>query len=99
LVADFDRVIDVTSNHQALRQNFIIENTPRSAATKGADKTNFRTQTIRQAGLIVKFAVSISAISSTSSFAFGAKRSRCARAMRSVSAVPKSRTFRRSRRA
>jgi len=35
--------------------------------------TNFRTQTIRQAGLIVAFAVSISAISSTSSFAFSAE--------------------------
>jgi hypothetical protein len=34
---------------------------------------NFRTQTIRQAGLIVAFAVSISAISSTSSFAFSAE--------------------------
>ncbi len=33
---------------------------------------NLRTQTIRQAGLIVAFAVSISAISSTSSFAFSA---------------------------
>ena len=35
--------------------------------------TNFRTQTIRQAGLIVAFAVSISAISSTASFAFSAE--------------------------
>ena len=35
--------------------------------------TNLRTQTIRQAGLIVAFAVSISAISSTSSFAFSAE--------------------------
>jgi len=35
--------------------------------------TNFRTKTIRQAGLIVAFAVSISAISSTSSFAFSAE--------------------------
>jgi hypothetical protein len=35
--------------------------------------TNFRTQTIRQAGLSVAFAVSISAISSTSSFAFSAE--------------------------
>ena len=35
--------------------------------------TNLRTQTIRQAGLIVVFAVSISAISSTSSFAFSAE--------------------------
>jgi hypothetical protein len=35
--------------------------------------TNFRTQTIRQAGLIMAFAVSISAISSTSSFAFSAE--------------------------
>ena len=35
--------------------------------------TNLVTQTIRQAGLIVAFAVSISAISSTSSFAFSAE--------------------------
>jgi hypothetical protein len=34
---------------------------------------NFRTQTIRQAGLIAAFAVSISAISSTASFAFSAE--------------------------
>ena len=35
--------------------------------------TNLRTKTIRQAGLIVAFAVSISAISSTASFAFSAE--------------------------
>jgi hypothetical protein len=35
--------------------------------------TNLRTKTIRQAGLIVAFAASISAISSTSSFAFSAE--------------------------
>jgi hypothetical protein len=35
--------------------------------------TNFRTKTIRQAGLIVAFAVSISAVTSTSSFAFSAE--------------------------
>jgi hypothetical protein len=35
--------------------------------------TTLRTQTIRQAGLIVAFAVSISALSSTSSFAFSAE--------------------------
>jgi hypothetical protein len=35
--------------------------------------TNLRTKTIRQTGLIVAFAVSISAISSTSSFAFSAE--------------------------
>ena len=35
--------------------------------------TNLRTQTIRKAGLIVAFALSISAISSTSSFAFSAE--------------------------
>jgi hypothetical protein len=35
--------------------------------------TNLRTQTIRQAGLMLAFAVSISALSSTSSFAFSAE--------------------------
>ena len=35
--------------------------------------TNLRTQTLRQAGLILAFAVSISALSSTSSFAFSAE--------------------------
>jgi hypothetical protein len=35
--------------------------------------TDLRTQTIRQAGLIVALAVSISAISSTASFAFSAE--------------------------
>ena len=35
--------------------------------------TTLRTQTIRQAGLILAFAVSISALSSTSSFAFSAE--------------------------
>jgi hypothetical protein len=35
--------------------------------------TNFRTKTIRQAGLIVAFAISISAVTSTSSFAFSAE--------------------------
>jgi hypothetical protein len=35
--------------------------------------TDLRTQTIRQAGLMLAFAVSISALSSTSSFAFSAE--------------------------
>ena len=35
--------------------------------------TNLRTQTIRNAGLIVAFAISISALTSTSSFAFSAE--------------------------
>jgi hypothetical protein len=35
--------------------------------------TTLRTQTIRQAGLILAFAVSISTLSSTSSFAFSAE--------------------------
>jgi len=35
--------------------------------------TTFRTQTIRQAGLILAFAASISTLSSTSSFAFSAE--------------------------
>lgn len=35
--------------------------------------TNLRPQTIRQAGLMLAFAVSISALSSTSSFAFSAE--------------------------
>jgi len=35
--------------------------------------TNLRTQTLRQAGLMLAFAVSISALSSTSSFAFSAE--------------------------
>jgi hypothetical protein len=35
--------------------------------------TTFRTQTIRQAGLILAFAASVSALSSTASFAFSAE--------------------------
>jgi hypothetical protein len=35
--------------------------------------TNLRTQTIRQAGLMLAFAVAISALSSTASFAFSAE--------------------------
>jgi hypothetical protein len=66
-------VIGVTSKRQTVGQDFAIDNTPRSAAPKGATMTNLRTQTIRQAGLIVAFAVSISAVTSTSSFAFSAE--------------------------
>jgi hypothetical protein len=70
LVADFDRVTDVTSNHW---QDFIIATRRDPRLPREPTMTNFRTQTIRQAGLIMAFAVSISAISSTSSFAFSAE--------------------------
>jgi hypothetical protein len=50
-----------------------ISNPPRPAANRGAQMTAFLTRTIRQAGLMLPFAVSVTALSSTSSFAFSAE--------------------------
>jgi hypothetical protein len=66
-------VTDVTSNASRFWQDFTINNAPPPAADKEPKMTTSRNQTIRSAGLILAFAVSISALSSTSSFAFSAE--------------------------
>jgi hypothetical protein len=66
-------VTDVTSNASRFWQDFTINNAPPPAADKEPKMTTSRNQTIRNAGLILAFAVSISALSSTSSFAFSAE--------------------------
>jgi hypothetical protein len=66
-------VTDVTSNASRFWQDFTINNAPPLTADKEPKMTTLRTQTIRQAGLILAFAVSVSALSSTSSFAFSAE--------------------------
>jgi hypothetical protein len=60
--------------------------------------TAYLAKTLRQAGLVLAFAVSLSALSSTVGFAFSAETQQMCTgdAMRSGSAAPKSPTFRRS---
>jgi hypothetical protein len=50
-----------------------ISNPPRPAANREVQMTASLTRTIRQAGLMLAFAVSVTALSSTSSFAFSAE--------------------------
>lgn len=50
-----------------------ISNPPRPADNRGTKMTASLTKTIRHAGLMLAFAVSVSALSSTSSFAFSAE--------------------------
>jgi hypothetical protein len=50
-----------------------ISNPPRRRTTEEPKMTASLTKTIRQAGLMLAFAVSVSALSSTSSFAFSAE--------------------------
>jgi hypothetical protein len=66
-------VTDITSNASRFRQDFTINNAPPPAADKEPKMTISHKQTIRNAGLILAFAVSISTLSSTSSFAFSAE--------------------------
>src|SRR6202165_40472 len=57
----------------ALAARMGINNAPPPRLTRGAEMTAFLTGTIRQAGLVLAFAVSFSALSSSSSFAFSAE--------------------------
>jgi hypothetical protein len=50
-----------------------IRNGPAQRGQQEPKMTAFLTKTIRQAGLVLAFAVSVSALSSTSSFAFSAE--------------------------
>jgi hypothetical protein len=64
-------VTDVTFNRPAIRQTITINNAPpTSGHTMEPIMTNSFNRTIRQAGLVLAFAVSIASLSSTSSFAF-----------------------------
>jgi hypothetical protein len=61
----------VTSNRPAIRQTIIINNAPPTRGhTMEPTMTTSLNRTIRQAGLVLAFAVSIASLSSTSSFAF-----------------------------
>src|ERR1700730_7149128 len=63
--------MDVTVGAVGLAQGRGIRNGPGRPA--GAAMTAYLARTLRQAGLVLAFAVSLSALSSTSSFAFSAE--------------------------
>jgi hypothetical protein len=65
--------MDITFKAAGSAQGGCIRNRPPSAGQQEPNMTASFTRTLRQAGLVLAFAVSISAVSSTSSFAFSAE--------------------------
>jgi hypothetical protein len=65
--------MDITEPAVDRAQGRGIRNGPAQRGQQEPKMTAFLTKTIRQAGLVLAFAVSVSALSSTSSFAFSAE--------------------------
>ena len=69
----FGSVTDVTAAVPSFRQCSGINNGPAEPGQREPTMTAYLTRTIRQAGIVLAFAVSFSALSATSSFAFSAE--------------------------
>src|SRR5471032_656742 len=65
--------MDITERAMDRGRGWGIRNGPAQRGQQEPKMTAFLTKTIRQAGLVLAFAVSVSALSSTSSFAFSAE--------------------------
>lgn len=66
-------VMDVTAAAQPFWHALVINNGPAEPGQREPDMTAYLTRTIRQAGIVLAFAVSFAALSATPSFAFSAE--------------------------
>ena len=64
---------DVTAAARPFRHCLVIINGPAEPGQREPDMTAYLTRTIRQAGVVLAFAVSFSAMSATSSFAYSSE--------------------------
>ena len=69
----FRCVTDVTAAARPFRHFPVINNGPDEPGQREPDMTAYLTRTIRQAGIVLAFAVSFSALSATSSFAYSSE--------------------------
>ena len=65
--------MDVTAVEPRFRHGLVINNGPAEPGRREPDMTAYLTKSIRQAGIVLAFAVSFSAFSATSSFAYSSE--------------------------
>ena len=65
--------MDITAAALQFRHCLVINNGPAEPGQREPDMTAYLTRTIRQAGIVLAFAVSFAALSATPSFAFSAE--------------------------